>query len=151
MSGSPSSSTRELGLGRFLPRAPHVDPPVHGKLHPFPLSGKNRFQIRNSYQRVLRRPVEPTFKILVYASLALPLPLLAIAWTRNNRKPIEFSILTLDAVLLFSATVRSLKLTLLGIDYSNRFFTTIGVNMLAALVLCIYLGVKRRAFAALAA
>jgi hypothetical protein len=54
-------------------------------------------------------------------------------------------------VLLFSATVRSLKLTLLGIDYSNRFFTTIGVNMLAALVLCIYLGVKRRAFAALAA
>jgi hypothetical protein len=100
---------------------------------------------------VLRRPVEPTFKILVYASLALPLPLPAIVWTRNNRKPIEFSILTLDAVLLFSATVRSLKLTLLGIDYSKRFFTTIGVNMLAALVLCIYLGAKRRAFAALAA
>jgi hypothetical protein len=88
---------------------------------------------------------------LIYASLILPLPLLAIVWSKSNRKPIEFSILTLSAVLFLSVAVRGLKLIFLGNDYSNRLFTTIGVNMLVALVLGIYLAVKRRPFAALAA
>jgi hypothetical protein len=87
----------------------------------------------------------------LYASLILPLPLLAIAWSRISRKPIELSILTLSAVLFLSAAVRSLKLIFLGSDYSNRLFASIGVNMLLALVLGIYLGVKRRPIAAVAA
>jgi hypothetical protein len=87
---------------------------------------------------------------VLYATLLLPLPLLAIAWSRTNRKPIEFSILTLSAALFVSAAVRGLKLILLGNDYSTRLFTTIGINLLMALALGIYLGVKRRPFAALA-
>jgi hypothetical protein len=72
-----------------------------------------------------------------------------IAWSKSNRKPIEFSILTLSAVLFLSAAVRGLKLILLGNDYSDRLFATIGINLLMALALGIYLGVKRRPFAAL--
>ena len=62
---------------------------------------------------------------LTYACLLSPLPLLAIAWSRSNRLPVQFSILTLSAVLYDSAAIRSLKLTLLGSDYSHRLFTTI--------------------------
>jgi hypothetical protein len=88
---------------------------------------------------------------VLYAFLILPLLLLAISWTRSNRRPIEFSILTISAVLFLSAAVRGVKMILLGSDYSNRLFTTIGVNLLVALVLGIYLGVKHRPLAALAA
>jgi len=59
--------------------------------------------------------------------------------------------LTLSAVLFLSAAVRSLKLALLGTDYSDRLFATIGVNLLAAIALAIFLGTKRRLFAAIAA
>ena len=65
--------------------------------------------------------------------------------------PIEFSVLTLSAALFDSVTIRSLKWTLLGSDYSHRLFTTIGVNILVAIALGIYLGIKRRWFAAIAA
>ncbi len=57
---------------------------------------------------------------------------------------IEFFILTLSAVLFLSAAVRSLKLPLLGTDYGNRLFRTIGVNLLIVIVLELHLGIKRR-------
>jgi hypothetical protein len=86
---------------------------------------------------------------LIYAGLILPLPLLAVAWISSNRRPIEFLVLTLSAVLFLSAAIRSLKLILLGIDYSNRLFTTIEVNILVDIVLGLYLAIKRRWIAAI--
>ena len=88
---------------------------------------------------------------LIYTCLLCPLPLLAIAWSRSTRLPIEFSILSLSAVLFLAAAIRTLKLTLLGGDYSNRLYTTIGFNMLVAVTLGLYLGIKRRWIAAIAA
>jgi hypothetical protein len=87
----------------------------------------------------------------IYACLLFPLPLLAIAWSKSNRLPFEFSVLTLSGILFLSVTIRSLKLTLLGSDYSHRLFTTIGVNLLIAIILGIYLWVKERWPAAIAA
>jgi hypothetical protein len=83
--------------------------------------------------------------------MLFPLPLLAVAWSRSNRLPIEFSVLTLSAALYLSADIRSLKLTLLGSDYSHRLFTTVVVNILVAIILGIHLGIKRRWIAAIAA
>jgi hypothetical protein len=91
------------------------------------------------------------FEVLFYASWILPLPLLLIAWSRSNKKPVEFSILTLSAILLDLAAIRSVRLVLLGKDYSSRVYGTIEVNLLVAIVLCIYLGIKRRWIAAVAA
>jgi len=88
---------------------------------------------------------------LIYACLILPLPLLGAAWNRNNRRPVEFSVLTVSAALLLAAAVRSLKLTLLGSDYSHRLFTTIYINVLVTIALGLYLGIKRTWFAAVAA
>jgi len=88
---------------------------------------------------------------LIYACLLFPLLLLAIAWSRSNRLPVEFSILSLSAVLFLSGAIRSLKPTLWGRDYSHRVFTTIVFNLLVATVLGLYLAVKRRWFAAIAA
>jgi len=85
------------------------------------------------------------------AWMILPLPLLLIAWYESNRKPIELFILTLSAVLLTSANVRSVNLDLLGTDYSSRLFLTIEINMLVAIVLGIYSGIMRRWIAAMAA
>jgi hypothetical protein len=87
---------------------------------------------------------------LLYACL-LAFPLLAIAWSRSNRLPVEFSILSLSALLFVSAAIRNVKLTLLGSDYSDRLFTTIGVNILVAIIIGVYLGVKRRWIGAIAA
>src|ERR1700730_1482729 len=87
---------------------------------------------------------------LIYACLLFPLPLLAIAWSRSDRLPVQFSILTLSAVFFVSAAVRNLKLTLLGSDYSHRLFTTIAFNLLVAIVLGLYLGVKHRWIASIA-
>jgi len=85
-----------------------------------------------------------------YASLLSPF-LLAIAWSKSNRLPIEFSVLTLNAVLFLSTFVRDVKLILLGNDYSQRLFTTVEVNMLVAVVLGLYLGIRRRWSASVAA
>lgn len=88
---------------------------------------------------------------LFYACLMFHLPALAIAWNRSNRKPMEFSMLTLSATLLWSSSIHSVKLVLLGDDYSHRLFTTIEVNILVAIVLGLYLGIQRRWIAATAA
>ena len=44
------------------------------------------------------------------------------------------------AALILSASVRSLKIFLLGTDYSDRLFTTVFVNFVLALALALYLG-----------
>jgi hypothetical protein len=88
---------------------------------------------------------------LFNACIILPLPLILFAWCERNRKPIEFSILTLSAVLLNLSAIRSVKLALLGMDYSSRLQTTIAVNMLVAIGLGIHLGIKRRWIATVAA
>lgn len=91
------------------------------------------------------------FPLIYWCCFICPLPLVAIAWSRSNRLPIEYSVLSLSLVLFLSAAVRSLKLTLLGSDYSHRLFTTIEVNIVIAIILGLYLGVRRRWIAAVAA
>jgi hypothetical protein len=83
--------------------------------------------------------------------LILPLSLLAIEWNKSRKQAIVLSILSLSAVLYGTAFVRGLKLILLGTDYSNRLFTTIIANLLIAIALGIYMKIKRRRFAAIAA
>jgi len=53
--------------------------------------------------------------------------------------------------LLLSAANRNLKLTLLGDDYSNRLFATMDINFLVAMALGIYLAIKGRRIAVIAA
>jgi len=89
--------------------------------------------------------------VLFYACFLAPLPLLALAWSKSNRLPIEFSILTLSAVLFVSSTIRSLKGILLGMDYSHRLFATIEFNIVLAIALAVYLGIRSRWVAAAAA
>jgi hypothetical protein len=88
---------------------------------------------------------------LFNACIILLLLLMLFAWCERNRKPIEFSILTLSAVLQNLSAIRSVKLALLGGDYSFRLSATTEVNLLIAIVLGIYLGIKRRWIAAVAA
>lgn len=88
---------------------------------------------------------------LAYLSFLAPLPLLVFAWCKTNRLPIAFSLLTLSAFLFLSAAIRNVKLVLLGGDYSNRLFATIGINILLAIILAIYVGIKRRWIATVAA
>ena len=88
---------------------------------------------------------------LIYACLILPLPLLAIAWSRKARQPFEFSILTLSAVLFVAAGIRPMKLALLGTDYSNRLYITIGINLVLDAALGFYMAMKGRSIAAVAA
>ena len=82
---------------------------------------------------------------------AIVLVLIAIAWCRKDRRPLELSILTLSAVLLTVSEVRAWKLALIVPDYSSRLGATIGTNILVALSLGIYLGIKRRWVATIAA
>ena len=53
--------------------------------------------------------------------------------------------------LFLSAFIRDVKLILLGNDYSQGLFTAIEVNVLVAVVLGLYLGIRRRWSASLAA
>ena len=88
---------------------------------------------------------------LFNACVILPLPLLLIAWHESERKSIQLSILTLSAVLLNSANVPTVKLALLGADYTSRLFATVEIDMLVAIGLGIYLAIMRRWIAAIAA
>jgi hypothetical protein len=50
--------------------------------------------------------------------------------------------------LYVAAFIRPLKLVLLGGDHSNRLYSTIGVNILVAVLLGLYLVIKLRGIAA---
>ena len=87
----------------------------------------------------------------IYASLLLPIALLSVAWRRNQREKATFVLLLVSGILLLSATVRDIKWVLLGADYTNRLYVTIGLNMLLAAVCGLYLAFTRRFLAALSA
>jgi hypothetical protein len=85
------------------------------------------------------------------ACLILPLLLVGFAWRRDKREKSTFIVLALSAILLLASAVRDVKVTLLGPDWSNRLYMTIGINMLVAVILSLYLGITRRWVAAFAA
>lgn len=87
----------------------------------------------------------------IYASLLLPSVLLCVAWRRNKREKTTFVLLLVSGILLLSATVRDIKWILLGGDYTNRLYVTIGLNMALAAVCGLYLAFTRRLLAALSA
>jgi hypothetical protein len=87
----------------------------------------------------------------IYASLLLPIVLLFVAWRRNKREKATFVLLLVSGILLLSATMRDIKWVLLGADYTNRLYVTIGLNMLLASVCGLYLAFTRRFLAALSA
>src|SRR5215469_14879820 len=75
----------------------------------------------------------------IYASLLLPIPLLSLAWRRNKREKATLVLLLVSGILLLLALVRNIRGVLLGGDYSNRLYVTIGVNMLLAAICGLYL------------
>ena len=87
----------------------------------------------------------------IYVSLLLPIVLLSFAWRRNEREKATFVLLLLSGILLLSATVRDIKWVLLGGDYTNRLYVTIGVNMVLSALCGLYLVFTRRFLAALSA
>ncbi len=87
----------------------------------------------------------------IYASLLLPIVLLSVAWRRNKRERATFVLLLVSGILLLSATVRDIRWVLLGGDYTNRLYVTIGVNMLISALCGFYLAFTRRFLAALSA
>lgn len=97
-------------------------------------------------------PVNRLSILLNYVWIVLPALLFALAWRKYfQREPRTLLVPTLSAVLLLLAVVRDLKWSLLGPDYSNRLYITIGVNMLLAVVATVYFSVRKRWIAALAA
>jgi hypothetical protein len=97
---------------------------------------------RSRIERISTLSEDVSLIYLYYACFLSPLPLLAIASSRSNRLPIQFSILTFSAVL-FPSAIRGLKLALLGGDSSHRLFMTIGVNIFLAMAVGLYWGIKR--------
>ena len=89
---------------------------------------------------------------VIYGCVALPLFLFGVAWRRHDpHRTMTLLVPTGSACLLLSAVVRSLKVTLLGSDYSHRLYTTIEVNIVVAIVTAIYFGATKRWIAGLAA
>jgi hypothetical protein len=88
---------------------------------------------------------------LFNACMILPLLLLPIAWIESNRMPIEYSILTLSAILLNLAAIRGVTLPFLGTEIGSHLLATTGVNLLISIALGIYLGMIQRWIAAIAA
>jgi hypothetical protein len=86
----------------------------------------------------------------IYAWLLVPPILLAIAWRRNKREKLSIILLFFSSVVLLSATMRDVKWVLLGADYTNRLYVTIGLNLLLSILCGLYLAVTRRLLAALA-
>jgi len=84
-------------------------------------------------------------------ALALPFLLLAVAWTQKSREKITYVLLTISAFLLLAAFAHPVKVMLLGPDYDDRLYFSIGLNILTAIAIAIYLAITRRWIAALAA
>jgi hypothetical protein len=86
----------------------------------------------------------------IYGWLLVPPILLAAAWRRNKREKLTIALLFFSGVVLLAATVRDIKWVVLGGDYTNRLYVTIGLNMLVSILCGLYLAVTRRFLAALA-
>ncbi len=77
--------------------------------------------------------------------------LLAVAWTKAKAQFGPLAVLTLSAILLLSSGVRSVKLLLLGANYSHRLYTTLELNCFLAVILGLYMAVRKRWVATVAA
>ncbi len=86
----------------------------------------------------------------IYVWLIITLVFLYTAWRKDSGEKITFVLLAVSAVVLLSATSRGIKLILLGEDYTNRVYVTIGVNMLLSVACGLYLATTRRFIAATA-
>jgi hypothetical protein len=64
---------------------------------------------------------------------------------------VPIAVLTLSAILLLSSGVRSVKLLLLGADYSRRLYTALELNFFLAIILGVYMAVRKRWVAAVGA
>ncbi len=82
---------------------------------------------------------------------AAAIVLLSVAWRRNKKEKATFVLLLLSGILLLSVTVRDIKWILLGGDYTNRLYLTVGLNMLLSATCGFYLAFTRRFLAALSA
>jgi hypothetical protein len=89
--------------------------------------------------------------LCILVALAVPLLLVGAAWRRDHKEKITSVFLALSTALALAASVHDVKWALLGPDYSNRLYATIGINMAIAVILGLYLGITRRWVAALAA
>ncbi len=92
-----------------------------------------------------------TLYLLIWILLWLPLLLLAVAWTKAKAQFGPLAVLTLSAILLLSSGVRSVKLLLLGANYSHRLYTTLELNCFLAVILGLYMAVRKRWVATVAA
>ncbi len=81
--------------------------------------------------------------LLIWLFLFLPLLCFAFAWNLRKQQKFALALLTLDGLLLLSATARSMKSWLLGADYSHRLFTTVEINLVLVLLLAGYLAFKK--------
>ena len=97
-------------------------------------------------------PVTRFSVLLIYVWIALPILIFGLAWRKYYQQGRTTLLLpTLSAVLLLLAAVRDLKVWLLGPDYSDRLYVTIGINLLLAFVAVVYFGLLKRWIAVLAA
>jgi uncharacterized membrane protein (UPF0136 family) len=88
----------------------------------------------------------------IYVCIFLPVLVFGVAWRgRYQQASKTLAFPTLSAVLLAAAAVRSLKVSLLGSDHSDRLYITIGANMLLAVAAAIYFCGTKKWIPALAA
>lgn len=92
-----------------------------------------------------------TLYLIIWILLWLPLLLLAVAWSRAKAQYVPLTLLTLSAILLLSSGVRSVKLLLLGANYSHRLYTTLELNFFLAVILGLYMAIRKRWVATVAA
>lgn len=84
------------------------------------------------------------FLIFCGLGLLLPLVLIGIAWRRyDKRARMALVIPALSVIFLVLIIQHDLRWILLGPDYSNRLYTTIGVNTSLAAASAVYSGIRR--------
>ncbi|MGB8475216.1 MAG: hypothetical protein WCE61_14130 [Candidatus Acidiferrum sp.] len=88
---------------------------------------------------------------IVFAAIALPFLILAAAWWKKERGIFAYTLPTMSALLLVAAFQHGLKVVLLGPDYSDRLFFSIGLNMFISNFTGAYLVSTRKWVAAVAA
>jgi hypothetical protein len=89
--------------------------------------------------------------LAIWTLLLLPLPLLAVAWSKSRAPCLPLTVVTLSTFLLLSAEFRSLKLMVFGEDYSDRLYLTMGLNVFLAVMAGLDLAVNRKWIATAAA
>jgi hypothetical protein len=92
-----------------------------------------------------------TADVAIWTILLLPLPLLAKAWSSSRSPLVPLTVLTLSAILLLSAEVRSVKLVMFGADYGDRLYLTMWLNSFLALMAGLDMAVNRKWVATTAA